>query len=348
MMLFFKKLHKWIGLLIGIQVFIWVLSGLIISLLDPAKVSGARWTGASAGQPPLSLENLMELDALPPALTDGAISIDLVSSRRGIVYDITRADGVSRVNATTGLPVETPEPEARRLAQDDFTGDGNIITVESGMAPDLETRNHNGPFWRVNFSDSANTSYYISRKSGEILERRNSYWRIRDVFWMLHIMDYSGREDFNNALVILIALVAIWLGLSGFILLFYSFNRHDFWFLRMLARQDEVTVTLIDPALPGQYQVKLRKGSNLFITLAMHDIDLPSICGGGGECGKCKVRYDDPGLPAPNQVEKALIPGRQRERGFRLACQQEVTDDVTLHLPEGLLPGGKDWSNIRN
>lgn len=342
MMLFFKKLHKWIGLLIGIQVFIWVLSGLMISLLDPAKVSGARWSGASAGQHALSFENLLELDALPSALTDGAISIDLVSGHRGIVYDITRPDGVHRVNATTGLPLEIPEPEARRLALDDFTGNGSITTVETGMAPDLETRDHDGPFWRVNFSDAANTSYYISRGTGEILERRNSYWRIRDVFWMLHIMDYSGREDFNNALVILIALVAIWLGLSGFILLFYSFNRHDFWFLSILARPDKATVTLIDPALPGRRKVKLRKGSNLFITLAMHDIDLPSICGGGGECGKCKVRYDDPDLPVANQVEQALIPGRQRKQGFRLACQQAVNNNTTLHLPEGSLPSGKD------
>ena len=43
MMVFLKKLHKWVGLLIGIQVLLWLLSGLLMSLLDPAKVSGQQW-----------------------------------------------------------------------------------------------------------------------------------------------------------------------------------------------------------------------------------------------------------------------------------------------------------------
>ena len=47
-------------------------------------------------------------------------------------------------------------------------------------------------------------------------------------------MDYSGRNNFNNLLIITVALTAIWLGISGFILLFYSFRRRDFDFLRRL------------------------------------------------------------------------------------------------------------------
>ena len=98
----------------------------------------------------------------------------------------------------------------------------------------METRNSSGPYWRVNFSDRANTSLYISASTGEILQRRNGYWRVFDFFWMLHIMDYSGRNNFNNLLIITVALTAIWLGISGFILLFYSFRRRDFDFLRRL------------------------------------------------------------------------------------------------------------------
>lgn len=38
-MTFLKKLHKWVALLIGLQVLLWLLSGFMISLLDPARVS---------------------------------------------------------------------------------------------------------------------------------------------------------------------------------------------------------------------------------------------------------------------------------------------------------------------
>ena len=56
MMVFLKKLHKWVGLVIGIQVLLWLLSGLMLSLLDPEKVNYIvnpefRMTSSTAGRP---------------------------------------------------------------------------------------------------------------------------------------------------------------------------------------------------------------------------------------------------------------------------------------------------------
>jgi ferredoxin len=340
MMRFLKQLHKWVGLLIGIQVLLWLVSGLVISLSDPAKVSGKKWSSPASSSEPRQYQEILELGELPTKLTSNALRIDLKVSPTGPVYEIVRPGGAILLDAINGLPIIFQEQDAHGIASRDFTGDGKILSVESGEAPNLETRDHSGPYWRVNFSDTPNTSYYISQASGEILERRNSYWRTRDFFWMLHIMDYSGREDFNNALVIIIALIAVWLGISGFLLLFYSFNRHDFWFLNVTGKHDEATITLIDPSQARPQKVKLRIGSNLFLALAHHDINLPSICGGGGECGKCKIRYDSADLPGPNSIEQGLIPRRQRERGVRLACQQEVTTNITLQLTPGSLAPG--------
>ena len=84
-----------------------------------------------------------------------------------------------------------------------------------------------------NFSDNSRTSIYISVASGEILERRNDYWRIHDFFWMLHIMDYDQREDFNNLLVIGVALVSTWLGISGAALLITSLRRRGLRYLNV-------------------------------------------------------------------------------------------------------------------
>jgi len=154
-------------------------------------------------------------------------------------------------------------------------------------------------------------------------------------------MDYSGHENINNLLIISIALIAIWLGLSGFILLFYSFNRHDFYFLNILGKQSNARITLIDPEVPAPQQVKLRKGSNLFLSLATHDINLPSICGGGGECGKCRVQFEVSEAPPTNNIETAIVPRKLRERGWRLACQHEVTKSTTLHLRRGALVAEK-------
>ena len=54
---FLKKIHKWVGLLIGIQVLLWLSSGLMISLWDPAKVSGKEWSTPVAKERSVRLHN---------------------------------------------------------------------------------------------------------------------------------------------------------------------------------------------------------------------------------------------------------------------------------------------------
>lgn len=336
MMVFLKRLHKWVGLLIGIQVLLWLLSGLLISLLDPAKVSGQQWARSATDESrTLRSDGLLEPGELSEKQLMGAQKIDLSLRNGQPVYEIKRDGSEIRINAMDGSTIVTSKADAEKLAREDFTGDGNIVSIEAGMAPDLETRTSSGDYWKVNFSDNANTSIYISVSTGKILERRNRYWRVRDFFWMLHIMDYSGREDFNNSLIIIVVLTAIWLGISGFILLFGSFNRYDFHFLNLLGKRDFVLITLIDPDATVPRQIRLKKGSNLFLSLATHNVNLPSICGGAGECGRCRVKMEAADLPAATTIEQGLISKRLCEQGFRLACQHEVSNNITLRLAAG-------------
>jgi len=339
---FLKKLHKWVGLLIGVQMLLWLLSGLIISLLDPVRVSGKQWASTITPEARfIDSTSLLELNELPAELFDDAVGVELTIQHDKPVYLVRRAGSETLIDASDGSIVKTTQAGAERLARQDFTGEGEIISSKPGMAPDIETRDSSGAYWRVNFSDQANTAIYISTATGRILERRNSYWRVRDFFWMLHIMDYSGRENFNNSLLISIALIAIWLGISGFWLLFSSFNRFDFFFLNIFGKSDTATITLINSGDGKPRQVNLRKGSNLFLSLATHDVNIASICGGGGECGKCRVKLMTTGLPEANDIETGLIPRHLREQGYRLACQQKVKNDMALRIPGDMLAHGQ-------
>ncbi len=333
-----KKLHKWVGLLIGIQVLLWLLSGLMMSLLDPAKVSGQQWARLIDREPQALPGNLLlEPNQLPAKYLDGALDLRLQTIRGLATYRVTRADGVSLLNASDGSLIRFGRGDAERLARQDFTGQGEIISIKSGMAPDRETRTRTGPYWQVNFSDKVHTSLYISVAAGEILDRRNSYWRVFDFFWMLHIMDYAERQNFNNTLIIIIALTAIWLGLSGFILLFTSFRRSDFNFLRFSHQHNGAVVTLIDPSVSTPQQVRLKQGGNLFLSLASNNVTLPSNCGGGGSCGLCLVQMESAELSMPNAAELNHIPGHLLQQGFRLACQHEVEHSITLRLADGTI-----------
>jgi len=60
---------------------------------------------------------------------------------------------------------------------------------------------------------------------GEVTARRSETWRFYDFFWKLHIMDYDDGADFNHPLLITAAGTAIFVALSGFILLIIKLRR---------------------------------------------------------------------------------------------------------------------------
>ena len=78
--------------------------------------------------------------------------------------------------------------------------------------------------WRVNFTDEENSSSYVSAETGRALVNRGDTWRMWDIAWMLHNMDYVNRTSFNHPLIIFVAFGALWLSFTGFYLLFKSLS----------------------------------------------------------------------------------------------------------------------------
>lgn len=73
-------------------------------------------------------------------------------------------------------------------------------------------------------------------------------------------------------------------------------------------------------------------GDKLLNTLTDNQIYLPSACGGGGTCGMCKVIINEGGgslLP----TEASIISRGEARKGYRLACQVAVKDNMKLTIP---------------
>ena len=144
-------------------------------------------------------------------------------------------------------------------------------------------------------------------------------------------MDYTERQDFNNPFVVIFGLGALLLSISGCVMLFSSFSRHDFrLFTQRKHTPDELLVTLLEPMPTEVREVTLRRGVSLFDGLAANGIQLPSNCGGGGVCGLCQVLLP-PGAPVSRQ-ERSVLSSAALKAGIRLACQQRTsaTTDLTL------------------
>jgi len=82
-------------------------------------------------------------------------------------------------------------------------------------------------------------------------------------------------------------------------------------------------------------------GGKLLGALAANELFVSSACGGGGTCGRCRVKVLEGGgalLP----IEASFITRREAAEGERLACQVSVGRDMRIRVPEAVF-GGKRW-----
>jgi uncharacterized 2Fe-2S/4Fe-4S cluster protein (DUF4445 family) len=62
-------------------------------------------------------------------------------------------------------------------------------------------------------------------------------------------------------------------------------------------------------------------------------VDMVSICGGIGNCERCKVQVVSGQLSKPTLEEEACLTQGEIRQGYRLACQAYPLSDVRLHVP---------------
>src|SRR3546814_10017338 len=106
---------------------------------------------------------------------------------------------VRHVDATSGELVHVDEQMARDVGS--LMNEAPIRKVSVLAKPNLESRDHEGAMWRVDFADAENSSAYVSLDTARFLVMRGDTWRTWDFFWMLHNMDYLNRKSFNHQLI---------------------------------------------------------------------------------------------------------------------------------------------------
>jgi uncharacterized iron-regulated membrane protein len=220
-----RVLHKWIGLVIGLQLLLWTVSGAMMALLSMEAAAGGE------RRPPPQVQSTAD-DGWPAVLRSlrdspiTGVSLQPLLDRQ--VFEVRTTDGVQLFLASSGDRVEVDADLARQVAVAAYAGEGHVTGVAGLRELTLEVRNHELPIWRVDFADEKNSSFYVSGSTGALLERRNDTWRLRDFFWMLHNMDYVNRTSFNHPLIIVVGFAAVWLAITGLWLLFRTGWRSDF------------------------------------------------------------------------------------------------------------------------
>lgn len=234
-MFLIRTLHKWFGLVLGLQFLIWSLSGAVMALIDHHKVSGehavlpvARLTSGPAPAP---------LATVQAAVGSPIVKLELKPLFDRWVYQASTANGVRLLEAETARPFGVDAALARTLATARYAGAASVESVELVEEVTYETRKLARPVWRVAYADAEHTALFVSRATGEVLGAKTDASRLWDIAWMFHIMDYTARESFNHPLIVTVATGVAWLALSGLILLFRSFRSSDVaWITGLFAR----------------------------------------------------------------------------------------------------------------
>lgn len=214
-----RKLHLWFGIGIGLQLGLWLISGLFMTLFPIDQVRGTHLRAELS--PQIISPNL---DLLGPAdivskhtLRPRSITLKMLNDRP--VYIVT-SDGQTQVfDAKTGAMWEIlDEALATQIAVTSYAG--RSTETAASFFEDKAPREYGreGPVWRIDFKKPDAVSFYVDATTAEVKAVRTGLWRTFDFMWGLHIMDWSNRENFNSWWIKTVASLAVFFFLTGFAL----------------------------------------------------------------------------------------------------------------------------------
>lgn len=212
--------HKWLALLVGIQIVFWVVSGLFFTIIPIERIRSEILIRPSQAQTldTATLASLANLrgdgNALPIKLTierrpAGQVVIAEFADAHPILFDAMTLQRLSPLSA------EQAKTVARAHVTLTSAPTGATLVTE-------ETAEYRGalPAWRVQFPDGG-LSVYVAQNTGAVTARRSDLWRLYDTLWALHIMDWKNHENFNHPLIIIVTVITLLSVIAGIVLIPY-------------------------------------------------------------------------------------------------------------------------------
>lgn len=219
-----RKIHRYLGVVIGIQLFFWTLSGVVFSW---NSIQAVRGEDLIREHDPINLKSFeiidcgMVLKNLPSEQRAERVLLRTMLDRP--VYEVSLAGSeqpaVAIFDAVSGKQLSPIDAEtAQEIAKHDFAFDVAVNQVErvTETGSHSEYRGKELPAYRVEMNHPSGTSIYVSESRGVVTTRRNNQWRVFDFFWMLHTMDYQGRDNFNQWLLKTVSVFGLVTVVSGF------------------------------------------------------------------------------------------------------------------------------------
>ncbi len=227
-----RKWHKWLALVVGIQLLFWTVSGFFMSFVPIEKIRSEHLLEKAPQTILKSSDAFLTPQNVVSRFSDKKILEMKLKYLLDIpVYEVVFGSKDSvLINAISG---ESLSPISQELIVKIAQSRINLPIKSAKLIKEsiTEVRGRT-PVWRVDFDNSEGTTLFIAPETGQLLGLTSTLWRVYDFLWMLHIMDYSERENFNNWWLVMAAFLALLVSLTGICLFFYSFRKRDFMFFK--------------------------------------------------------------------------------------------------------------------
>ncbi len=209
----FRKIHKYLSLFISLQLLLWTASGIYFAYNKIENVRGEQYREPTSfsvdlGKINFEVEDISTL-SFANRLDERVVVIRDTEGKKYFDFDgnliekISFEDALKVVKTKTNLsPLFVEEvAEAKKRA---------------------EYRGRDLPIYRVVSKNKKNEeiNVYVNPYSGDISAVRSTQWRIWDLLWVFHIMDWQERDNIGNIFLKIFSVLALLSAITGIVLFF--------------------------------------------------------------------------------------------------------------------------------
>ena len=208
-----RNIHKYLSFLISIQLLLWTVSGIYFAFNKIENVRGEQYREEPNFNVDFSKLNFEIDGAQNIRVTDRMDQqILVVDGIYGREYLDFYGKDVEQLNAEEAKTLSAKHtsliPESVELVTENIVGS--------------EFRGRALPIYRVKSVNDVGEgiNVYLNVYTGEVEAVRSNQWRIWDLMWGFHIMDWETREDIDNLLLKIFSILALISSITGVLLFF--------------------------------------------------------------------------------------------------------------------------------
>ena len=208
-----RNTHKYLSFFISLQLLLWTISGIYFAFNKIELVRGEQYRLTESFPVNFNEVNFSRSDVY---------QIKAIKRLDEIIFVVNASKGIEYLNAL-GTPVsKLSKSEVFEIVSSSSTLEPIDLEEITESLKGSEFRGRDLPLYKVTSLNDKDKkiNLYLNVFSGEITAVRSLQWRIWDLMWGFHIMDWQTRDKINNIFLQIFSILALVSSISGILLFF--------------------------------------------------------------------------------------------------------------------------------